>query len=114
MTLRERNCPAQAQAQGTTLDGVRSGNDAIVPNVRVEIQHFVTKELKPKIGGELVVGVLVRQVLKANIGMPGACNMGIPLEAWPHPVADRLTLVLDLSGLHPQRKEIGLPHLGIG
>ena len=45
MTLGERNCPAQAQAQGTTLDGVRSGNDAIVPNVRVEVQQFVPKEL---------------------------------------------------------------------
>jgi len=114
MSLRERNCPAQAQAQGTTLDGVRSGNDTIVPNVRVEVQHLVPKELKPKIGRELIVGVLVRQVLKADIGMPGPCNMGIPLEARPHPVADRLTLVLDLSGLHPQRKKIGLAHLGIG
>ncbi len=102
MSLRERNSPAQAQAQGTTLDGVRSSNDAIVSNVRVEVQHLVPKELKPKISGKLVVGVLVRQVLKAGIGMPGACNMGIPLEARPHPVADRLTLVLDLSGLHPQ------------
>ena len=102
MSLRERNCPAQAQAQRTTLDGIRSRNDAIVSNVRVEVQHLVPKEFKPKISGKLVVGVLVRQVLKADIGMPGACNMGIPLEAWPHPVADRLALVLDLSGLHPQ------------
>lgn len=114
MSLRERDCPPQAQAQGTTLDGVRPGNDTIVSNIRVEIQHFVPKEFKPKISGKLVVGVLVGQVLKADIGMPGPCNMGIPLEARTHPVADRLTLVLDLSGLYPQRKEIGLAHLGIG
>jgi len=59
MSLRERNRPTQAQAQGTTLHGVRSGNDAIVPNVRVEVQHLVSKELKSKISGELVVSVLV-------------------------------------------------------
>jgi len=108
MSLRERNCPAQAQAQGTTLDGVRSGNDTIVPNVRVEVQHLVPKELKPKIGRELIVGVLVRQVLKADIGMPGPCNMGIPLEARPHPVADRLTWYLTCPACIPNERKSAL------
>lgn len=112
MSFRERNRPPQAQAQGTPLDGVRPGNDAIVPYVRMEVQHLVSKKLKPKIGGELVIGVLVGQVLKADIGMPRPRDVGIPFQAWPHPVADRLTLVFDLSGLQTQRQKVGLAHLG--
>lgn len=113
MPLGQWNCTTEAQAQRTALDRVRSGNDAVVADVWMQVQHAVSKEFESKISAELIVRILVNQVLKTHIGMPKSSNMGVALQSGSYPVANGQTLVFDLTRLQSHGQKIGLAHLGM-